>query len=295
MTKLQADLLLILATAIWGTTFIIVKQAVSLVDPFVFLTLRFLLASIVLLLAFHRHIFPIKRDHLQGGLIVGFFLFGGYAFQTVGLQYTSAAKAGFITGLSVVLVPIFVSILTRIRPNKAVIYGIALALIGLALLSWEPQATITNTNLGDLLVLLGAIAFAGQIVAVGFIAPKSKPGVLAFWQILFTTIFSAIMMQIGPQKLTRDYLFNIPSDAWIAIIITGVLATALVFLIQMSSQRYTTASHAALIFALEPVFAYLFAFIVAGEVLTRTGILGAVLIITGMLIAELVPLKTSTG
>ncbi len=295
MTKLQADLLLILATAIWGTTFIIVKQAVSLVDPFVFLTLRFLLASIVLLLAFHRHIFPIKREHLQGGLIVGFFLFGGYAFQTVGLQYTSAAKAGFITGLSVVLVPIIVSILTRIRPNKAVIYGITLALMGLALLSWEPQATITNTNLGDLLVLLGAIAFAGQIVAVGFIAPKSKPGVLAFWQILFTTIFSALMMQIGPQKLTRDYLFNIPADAWIAIIITGVLATALVFLIQMSSQRYTTASHAALIFALEPVFAYLFAFIVAGEVLTRTGILGAVLIITGMLIAELVPLKTSTG
>lgn len=273
-----ADLSLLLVTLVWGSTFVIVKWAIEDLPPFPFLAIRFALAfvSLIPFLWFQRNY--INLGTLLRGAATGVFLFSGYAWQTVGLQYTTASNAGFITGLSVVFVPALVTITTRRVPNRSLILGILCALAGLAFLSLGDRLTF---NSGDLMILICALSFALHIFLVGRYAPQTNATVLASIQIFTVSILSGLFSLFIPQPS-----MHFSSTAWIALLVTAVPATSLAFFVQTKMQQFTTSTHTALIFSMEPVFSAIAAFFLAGELLTSKGFLGAGLVLSGMLIAE---------
>jgi len=282
-TSWQADAALLGVTLIWGATFVMVKEAVAHFPAFAFLTLRFsfaLLSLIPLLWVGHRsRVASLGWTELGAGSLVGLALLAGYGLQTVGLRYTTAAKAGFITGLSVVFVPLLGAILWRRRPPPAAQMGVVLATGGLILLTLGPTLSIAW---GDLAVLGCALAFALHILAVGAFAPHIEPRLLTAIQIGAVALISALISRAAEwpwPSLSRQVLW--------AALFTGVLATSLAFGVQSLAQRFTSATHTALIFAMEPVFAALFAYLLAGERLGPHRWAGCGLILAGMLIAEL--------
>jgi len=273
--RLWADLSLLLVTLVWGSTFIVVKWAIIDLPPFPFLTIRFTLAFVSLL--------PfIKWQHFNKkivliGLGIGVFLFSGYAWQTIGLQYTSASNAGFITGLSVVFVPALLALTTRSLPHPTFLLGVLSALVGLAFLSLSNDLRL---NHGDLFVLVSASSFALHILLVGRYS-KTDAVLLAAAQILSVALLSAAACLISPQPPS-----HFTPNAWLGLLLTAIPATSLAFFIQTKMQQFTSPSHTALIFASEPVFAAVAAFLLAGETLTLRGYLGAGLVLIGILVAE---------
>ncbi len=296
--QLTADAALLFVTAVWGATFVMVQEAVTGFPVFAFLSLRFILATAVLLplfLRFRRSWQPgnvgaassvvvqsekgrASQTSLLPGIVVGLALFAGYAFQTFGLRLTTPAKAGFITGFSVVLVPLGETLFLRRPPGRNAIVGVGLAAVGLALLSLQSDLSV---SLGDLLVLCCAIAFAAHILLIGHFAPSWPPLRLAFVQIVTVAVVSSLA------ALSVDRPIGWPAgNVWFAAAFTGLFATALAFFIQSRAQQATTSTHTALIFAAEPVFAGIFSFLLIGEVLGPRQILGCALILAGMLAAE---------
>ncbi len=273
-----ADFSLLLVALVWGLTFVIVKWAIEDLPPLPFLTIRFALAFLSLLpfLWFQRA--HIHEGAVIQGVVLGVFLFSGYAWQTVGLQYTTSSNAGFITGLSVVFVPALVAITTRKLPSLSLILGVLCALVGLAFLSLGNQFQFNN---GDLMILLCALSFASHIFFVGRYAPQANAIVLASIQILTVSVLSGIFSLLLPQPS-----LHFSSTAWFGLLATAIPATSLAFLIQNKMQQFTTPTHTALIFSMEPVFAAISAFFLAGELLTPKGYFGAGLVLAGMLIAE---------
>lgn len=273
-----ADFSLLLVTLVWGSTFVIVKWAIVDLPPFPFLAIRFALAFISLLPFLWIQKAHISKGTLLKGVALGVFLFSGYAWQTVGLQYTTASNAGFITGLSVVFVPALVIVTTRKLPSPGLLLGILCALVGLAFLSLGDRFQL---NKGDLMILACAISFALHIFLVGRYAPQTNATVLASVQILTVSILSGFFSFLLPQP---SLYFS--STAWIALLVTAIPATSLAFFAQTKMQQFTTPTHTALIFSMEPVFSAISAFFFAGEVLTTKGLIGAGLVLAGMLIAE---------
>lgn len=276
--RLWADFSLLLVTVVWGFTFVVVKWAIQDIPPFPFLAIRFALAFLSLLpFLYWQRTYISKRALLQGAAM-GVFLFSGYACQTIGLQYTTASNAGFITGLSVVIVPALVAATTRTFPHRNLLLGIISALVGLALLSLGDDLQL---NKGDVMVLACAFSFALHIFVVGRYAPRTNATVLAGAQIFTVSILSTFFSLLLPQPALH---FSI--NAWLGLLITAVPATSLAFFVQTKMQQFTTSTHTALIFSMEPVFSAVSALCFAGELLTPRGFLGAGLVLGGMLIAE---------
>jgi len=274
-----ADGLLLVVTAIWGSTFAMVKDAISLYPVFPFLSLRFALGLVALLAIGRRNLLSLNRTSVLFAALAGLFLLGGYALQTLGLQFASASRAGFITGLSVVLVPVLSSLLLRERPQTPAVAGITLAFIGLFLLTSD---SAVGHGRGDLLVLLGALSFACHIVTVGIIARRADPVALTIVQLAVVALLSGIIAQAMGQWSAP------PPATWGAAAFTGILATSVAFGLQTSMQRYTTATHTALIFTAEPVFAALFGALFHGDVLTPQIVAGGVLILIGAVTSEVI-------
>ncbi|MEA1994029.1 MAG: DMT family transporter [Euryarchaeota archaeon] len=272
---MKHDLSLILVTFFWGLTFVTVKEAIAFIPPFNFLLYRFSIAFLLLLIVSAKKIRHIDFYTLKSGLFIGVFLFLGYALQTVGLKYTTPANAGFITGLSVVIVPFLSSILFKTKLKKNVIVGVALACIGLAFLSLQKFAI----SYGDFLILLCAFAFAMHIILVGKYAPKMD-------------IFSITTIQIGAVAIFSFFFsftessFEFNTVIWKALIITAVFATVLAFLLQNAAQKHVSPTHTALIFAMEPVFAALCSYLLISEIFTLQKMLGCIFILCGMIITR---------
>ncbi len=290
--SIRADLALLLVTLIWGGTFVMVKDAIATYPVFGFIALRFGIAAALLVpvvLWRRMRAAPVSPASPAAGVratqfapfLLGLALFAGYGFQTAGLNLTTPAKAGFITGLSVVLVPMGSALLLRQTPSRAAWWGVGMATVGLALLSLNASLGV---SFGDLLVMCCAVAFAVHILLTAHFAPGHDPLTLLFGQVLTVALLSALVSLIFEQRppLTGSVLF--------AAAFTGLFATLMAFGIQMLAQRYTTATHTALIFAAEPVFAALFSFLLIGELLGPRQILGCVLILAGMVVAEVLPL-----
>ncbi len=290
-----ADLGLLLVALIWGLTFVMVQDAVHAYPVFAFLSARFTLALIGLLpivwwrrhhLRLHRQTVPLGRQ-LAAGMLIGLFLFAGYGLQTAGLLYTTPAKAGFITGLSVVIVPVLGVLLAGERPGMRVVWGVGLAAVGLGLLSLSGIDLAAGVNPGDVLVLGCAFSFAAHIFVISRFAPRMNALILTIVQIATVAVLAAITSRLFEPGVswppTGQPLF--------AAAFTGLLATALAFGLQTTAQRFTTATHTALIFAMEPVFAAGASFVLIGEVLLPVQMFGSALILAGMLVAELGPLR----
>jgi drug/metabolite transporter (DMT)-like permease len=256
-----------------------VKDALADIGPFYFLAFRFAAAFLFLGAIYHKQLIKLSRRETEAGIFIGLFLFGGYAFQTVGLKYTGAANAGFITGLSVVLVPLFHTVTSRRLPSGYLASGVLSSLTGLGLLSLNQSLAL---NYGDLLVLFCAACFAGHIMMVGKFASHLDPVPLTAVQIgtvaAISLLFGALL-ETPPRAIT--------GPVWTALLMTAIPATSLAFLVQNKAQKYTSAIHTAIIFTTEPVFAGLGAYILAGEVLSARQLAGCALILAGMLVADL--------
>ncbi len=281
----KAEAALFFNTILWGTTFSLVKETLSDLSPFLFLALRFSLAAAALALLLRRPgAARWTRGSAAAGCLCGVFLFTGYALQTLGLRLTSAPKSAFLTGLTSVMVPFVGALVYKTRPQVSEIAGLLVATGGLALMTLE--GTVGSISRGDLLTILCAIAFAAQIVTVGHFSPQMSFELLSFTQVAAAALLACSMFWwIETPKLALRPLVAC------AILITGLLATALAFTIQSWAFRYTTASRAALIYLLEPVFAWLTSYVWAGAGLSGRAAAGAGLILGGVMMVELKPLK----
>jgi drug/metabolite transporter (DMT)-like permease len=284
-----ADLSLLIVAFIWGTTFVLVQNAISTMEPFAFNSFRFFIAFVILFLS----LLLFQRKQLQflskriviSGFLLGFWLFLGYATQTLGLLYTTSSKAGFITGLSVVLVPFFSFLLLKQKPSFPAVIGVSIATVGLFLLTMTDIAAL---NIGDFFVLICAFGFAMHIIFTGKFSEQFPTLLLTTIQILTVSILSMISSLIFEDFNEMMQLSIISSKSVIiALIVTSVFATALAFFAQTSFQKYTTPTRVALIFAMEPVFAAIAGYYWASERLSISAIMGCLFIFLGMVFAEL--------
>ncbi|MCF6092654.1 DMT family transporter [Microaerobacter geothermalis] len=289
--RLTADIILLLVALIWGATFVVVQNAIDTLPPFSFNGVRFTIASLflflIMLIFYRQQLASISRPLIRAGIILGIWLFSGYGFQTVGLLYTTSAKAGFITGLSVVLVPVFAFFILKEVPKWPAITGVMVATVGLYLLTLGDSFIL---NLGDFLIFLCAISFGMQIVFTGKYAPYHPALALALVQIGTVAVLSFILaffLEDWRLALQSNILFN--RDVAFALLVTAIPATALAFLAQTTFQKFTTSARVSLIFAMEPVFAALTAYIWQDELLSFKGFIGAFLIFLGMILAEIPP------
>ena len=280
MKGIQAEIYLLCIVIIWGSTFALMKGILDQILPLTFLAYRFFLAAFVLSVIFWKRLKNIDNIVLRKGWLIGVFLFLGYTFQTVGLKYTTATKTGFITGLSVVLVPVISYLFIKEKINRNSVVGVIFAVIGLWFLNYDSNFSF---NFGDFLVLLGAVSFAMHIISVGLYAKKVDYIPLVIVQLATVFVLCLLMAIIfeGP-ALHLSYSFNI----WWIIILTGVFATALAFYMQNRFQRYSTATKTAIIFSGEPIFAAVFAYLLLGEKVGVIAWVGGLLIIFGMIVSQ---------
>ena len=278
-----AEALLVWNALIWGATFVVVRSALAGISPLYFLALRFSLATVALLVLF-RGVGKSARDwkSVGAGVLIGSLLFAGYLTQTLGLRLTSAPKSAFITGLCSVLVPVLAEVAYRIRPQVAEVAGLLVATVGMALMTLN--GSIGAISRGDLLTLACAFAFAAHIVTLGHYSGTVSFELLSVTQIATSAVWSWSLL----------WWMEKPRVQWrpsvvCAILVTGLLATALAFTIQAWAQRYTTSTRTALIYMLEPVTAWLTSYFLTGEGLSGRAAAGAGLILGGVVLVEVKP------
>jgi drug/metabolite transporter (DMT)-like permease len=284
MNRFKAAVLLITTTFFWGVTFTVVKQSIESVDVFVFLAQRFVLAFALIL-----PIGVIKGKMLNGasivrGCVMGAFLFGAYALQTMALIYTSASNTGFLTGLNVVIVPICAALLLRHRIPVRIVVAVAFAVVGLFLLCGNGSWTF---NRGDVLAAICAICVSLHLIYTGEFVQRSDFYWLTVVQLGVVALLSyAAALIRGKEVLTWHPHLVVP------LLICSIIATVFAFLVQTSMQRYISHSNTALIFCSEPVFAAMYARVVLNEKMGLYGYIGALFILCGMVLSIL-PNKTS--
>jgi drug/metabolite transporter (DMT)-like permease len=293
--KLRAYVLMLCVVAVWGSTFVVIKGALADATPAAFNLVRMTVAFALLAIAYRRAWRRIRPNHLAAGAVVGFFLAMGYQFQTIGLVRTTPSKSAFITGLIVVLVPLF-STIPALRPPGAraprwnAYTGAGLAFVGILLLT-APAAggasllpDFSSINAGDLLTFGCSIGFAFHCLALSHVSLRISFQPLALLQVGFCAVFMAISLPM----IERPQIHFTPKLI-VALAIAAALATAAAFSIQSWAQSILPSTHIALLLTMEPVFAWITSFLVMGERMGPRPACGALLIFTGIALAELVP------
>ena len=298
--KLRAYLLMTFVVAVWGSTFVLIKGALTDATPAAFNLIRMTLAFVLLALAYHRSWHTIRRTQLAAGALVGLCLAAGYQFQTTGLARTTPSKSAFITGLVVVLVPLF-SIVPALRPPGArlprwnAFLGAAVAFLGILFLTSPTNLAassslssflpdLSSINLGDILTFGCSIGFAFHCIALGHVSPRIPFQPLAILQVGFCTLFMAVSLPF----IEHPHVHFTPR-LLTALLIAAALATAAAFSIQSWAQSILPSTHTALLLTLEPVFAWITSFLFTGERLGLRPASGAILILIGIAITELIP------
>ncbi len=276
----RAELTLAGLTILWGTTFVVVKSALSEIPTFAFLALRFTVAAAALLLIFRT---AIRRAGLVPGFLAGGLLFVAYIFQTLGLGLTTPSKSAFLTGLSIPMVPLASSLVYRVKPRLVEIAGILIASVGMMLMTL-PSLRFEMSR-GDTLSFLCAVVFALHIVVIGHYSPLIGFESLAVFQV-GTAAVLGLSVYGGLLAFTRPVPVHWSPGVFGAILITGLLATALAFTAMAWAQQYASPTRAALIFSLEPLVAWLTSYGLTGETMTNRGKVGAVAILAGILLVE---------
>jgi drug/metabolite transporter (DMT)-like permease len=284
----RAELAIVVTAFLWGSTFVVVKGALPEISTFLFLAIRFLIASILLVVVYRgRFSGPGSAVLLrQGAFVAGSLLFLGYALQTTGLRLTSASKSAFLTAFYIVLVPLLSALVKRNRPRAAELAGVMMACVGTILLTTGGEAW--SFGAGDLLTIACAVAFAAHMIAIEHYSRRMSYELLAVLQVA----------AVGAWSLLAMPLLETPRILWsgrvvFALALTSVFATAISFALYTWAQRHTTATRAALLFSLEPVFAGLTGWLAAGEAWTGRALAGASLILAGILTVELKPWTAS--
>ena len=274
---MPAVLALVLVTAVWGVTFVQVKDAVALYPLFAFLAVRFWIATLTLAVPGLPRVRSLGRPGFVGGAFLGLLLAAGYTLQTAGLERTTVSSTGFITGMYVVLTPLIALVLVRSRIGLSVWGGVALSTIGLAMLSGIHAGSVT----GDLLVLAAAAVYSLQIVLMERYAPRYDAVAFTFVEMLAAGVaLGVVAAALGDLHVPHGW------TVWGALLVTGVFASALAFLVQTWAQRRTSATRTALAFTMEPVWTAFFGYTLAGDRLGLLGWGGCAVIMAGIVLAE---------
>lgn len=290
--KWLSDIVLLGITFTWGLTFVLVQNAIATIPPFSFVALRFGCAALLLLPFASK-----KQDSLspslpwkevvRDGIWLGIWLFLGYALQTFSLLYTTSGKSGFLTGMSVSLVPILALLILKTRPTVSALFGVGLATLGLYLLAF---VNLSSINRGDILAFLCAIALGLQLVYTGKFSAHTSLPVQRLVVIQLATVAllsSGAAATFEPWQRVFSPQVLLQSAVIIALVVTALFATALAYLAQTHIQKYTTPTRVAIIFASEPVFAALADYWWNGTSLTPRAIIGCILILAGTLLTEI--------
>lgn len=289
--RLIADSALLGIAFIWGITFVLIQNAISTLPPFSFIFVRFGLSVLFLMVFmcfthYKKNILSsiFEKNVLKAGSFLGLFLLLAYVFQTFSLLYTTSGKSGFLTGMSVAMVPIFSILILKTKPKPMALTGVFLAVVGLYLLSF---VDLTSINIGDLLAFGCAICLGLQIVFTGKYTIKLPSLPLVTVQLATVTIFGGILAFIFEpwQKIINPKIL-LQNDVAIALIVTSLFATSLAYLGQTYLQKHTTPTRVAIIFAMEPVAALLGDYWWNGIIPGITGFYGCALILLGMILAE---------
>ena len=277
--SLKADLALLLVTIFWGAGFPATKIALQTMTPYYHIGIRFAVASLLLSLLFFKKLRNLNKSLIKPALILSSLLFATYAFQTVGIQYTTASKSGFFSGLAVLIVPLFSIFYQKTKLELKTIISVVTATLGLFLLSYT--GSDFNFNIGDFLTILCSICYAWQLLFTGTYVQKHDATLLAIVQLFFVSLYGmafAVILEPIPANM------SVPSF-W-SLMFSAVFCTAFAFWMQTTAQKFTAASHIALIFTMEPVFGALTSFLLLNEVLGAMGIIGGILIVSAMIISE---------
>jgi drug/metabolite transporter (DMT)-like permease len=280
-----AEMSLALVCLAWGTTFVLVKNALSDISTVLFLAMRFSIATVILAAVYGLRGGRLTTAGLGAGVLTGGLLYSGYLLQTLGLRHTTPATSAFITSLYIVMVPLLAAAIYRKTPGPAEWTGIGFASVGMALL------TLSSANFsagsGELLTLGCAFAFALHILALGHFSKRMSTDWLSLLQIA-----TCGFIGLASFRWVEPVVLHWSRPVVVALAVTSVFATALAFWIQTWAQARTTPTRAALIFSLEPVFAWLTSWLLHGEVLTVRALAGAGCIFAGILLVELKPMRT---
>lgn len=294
MKRYLGESALLLNTLIWGGTFALIKNALSDISPLLFLGIRFFIAAILLYPFIHYTLKKMDKNTFIAGSVLGIFYFFGFATQTVGLNFTTATKSGFITGTFVVIIPILQTIIERKKPRWYNIVSIVFVMIGLVFLSSRGDNLFQFINelgsdfiIGDFLTLLCAILFAFQVVYVDVFTKKYDYMPMVFIQLVITGlggfIGSVILSSVGLEIIK----FNLNTNVVFAIVYTSVFASIIATILQLKFQKVVTPTKAGIIYSFEPIMAAVLAFFILGEKISKFGLLGGVFILIGLLLSEI--------
>jgi drug/metabolite transporter (DMT)-like permease len=278
--KLRANVLLIVVTMIWGSSFLVVQHTLTLVGPFTFLAMRFGFAVLVLAILFSKRLMHITYVEISTGSIIGLFLFAAYAFQTISLQYTTSSQSGFISGMYVPLVAILAIPLLKQKPTLGGILGIFLSLFGLILLSIKNGFQFTLGS-GELLALACALVSALHVISISKFAPKADAINLTIVQIAMVGLLSLVAMPLARESFSMP-----PFAAWGSALFLGVVATAFCLAVMNWVQQFVSSTKAAMFYALELVWVSVFGHF-AGDNLSLLGWIGCGSMLSSMVVGEL--------
>ncbi len=293
-SKYLGESALLIVTLFWGATFVIVKESLNDISSMLFIAFRFTIAGLLFApFLFKKHIKFTLSAVLSGGLL-GFLLFGGFATQTVGLKYTLATKSGFITGSSVVMIPIFQTLIEKRLPTKGAILGTFFVLVGILFLSSGGNSIFTflqtlgsNFNFGDGLTLICAVFFALYVVYLDLISKKHDFLLLLFMQIAVTGVLSFITALLFGFSNIEPIKIDFSNNLIFGLLYTAIFATLITTALQTKYQKLITPTKAGIIFSFEPIFAAIIAFFAINERITIFGLVGGLLIFIGLLTSEL--------
>ena len=278
--KILAQLSMVITTMIWGITFVMVKDALNDAPPYMFASLRFGIAFLLGFIYVNKGIKDISDTEMLGGLLCGFCLFVGYAFQNFGLMETTPSKSAFITSVSVILVPIILVLFKIKKVNPRIWVAVVLAIIGLYILL---NPTGGGINVGDMLTFGCAISFAVHVIMQHkYLSKGASISKLFLIQIMFVTLFSCISV-----FLFEDISIHISQRLIIALLVTGILATFVAIMFMVWAQTILGPNQTAVLLSLEPVFAALFSTFFAGEILGIYGWVGGMIVVLGVISSEI--------
>ena len=281
MKRYKGEIILLLTSIMWGGGFIATEFSLGSMTPLQVMTIRFLIATIILCSVFFNQLKQISKSTLKKGTLAGFFLFVGFVFQTVGLKYTTVSNNAFLSAIAVIFVPIIGIFLGR-KIDRYGIIGTILTVIGIAFLTIN--GSLTSINIGDVLTILGAMFYAIQILLVDMFAKEEDVTVFTIVQITMCFLFSLITMLIR-----GDLYFNITFNSGGGVIYLAVFSTAIGLFLQVLGQKSTTETRAAIIMSTESVFGTIFAIILLNQALTIKVIIGCIIIFIAIIISEVKP------
>lgn len=275
---------LVATAAIWGLTFIFVKWTIAEMDLYYYLFLRFALAAFFFGLVYWKHIFRVDRSTIKSSLIIAVFVAAAYIAQTEGLKITSATNTAMITGLYIVLIPIFSAVFFREKSFFGSIIGAIVSFIGLYFLT---QYSFVGVNVGDFLVLLCAVGFAWHVIFTGKFTVKHDTRPFVLYQLIFIALIFGVLTLV---KGTYTSASAVPMIGWITIVICALFATVFAFVVMALAQKFVDPTRVGIIHSTEAVFGAFFAWWLGGETLTPIALTGACLMFAGMLVSEIHPI-----